>query len=149
MTQISLLITKEVCWGPHTREALSLGTPLLQHLPKPAIWDSWVHLKFLPWPRELFWKTIFWQTVVGVGFGMFQLQAIYCTLYFSFCSLVAQLVKSLPATQETRVQSLGWQDLLKKEMTAHSNILAWRIQWTEQPGGLWRLDTAQWLNTYF
>ena len=54
---------------------------------------------------------------------MFRVQAIYCALYFSFCSLVAQLVKSLPAMQETRVQSLGWEDL-EKEMTAHSSILA-------------------------
>ena len=55
---------------------------------------------------------------------MFQVQAIYCALYFSFCSLVAQLVKSLPATRETGVQSLGREDLLEKERTAHSSILA-------------------------
>ena len=45
-------------------------------------------------------------------------------------------VGSLPAVQETRVQSLGGEDLLEKEMTAHSSILAWRISWTEEPGGL-------------
>ena len=55
---------------------------------------------------------------------MFQVLSIYCALYFSFCSLVAQLVKSLPAMQETQVQSLGREDLLEKEMTAHSSILA-------------------------
>ena len=37
---------------------------------------------------------------------------------------------------ETWVQSLGWEDLLEKEMTTHSGILAWRIPWTEEPGGL-------------
>ena len=47
-----------------------------------------------------------------------------------------QLVKSLPAVRETRVQSLGWEDLLEKEMVTHSGILAWRIPWTEEPDGL-------------
>ena len=51
-------------------------------------------------------------------------------------SLVAQVVKNLPAMQETRVQSLGWEDPLEKEMATHSSILGWRIPWTEQPGGL-------------
>ena len=51
-------------------------------------------------------------------------------------SLVAQTVKHLPAIQETRVQSLGWDDLLEKEMATHSSILAWKIPWMEEPGGL-------------
>ena len=51
-------------------------------------------------------------------------------------SLVAQKVKHLPTVWETRVQSLGWEDLLKKEMATHSSILAWKIPWTEEPGGL-------------
>ena len=46
------------------------------------------------------------------------------------------MVKSLPATQEMHVQSLGWEDPLEKEMAAHSRILAWEIPWTEEPGGL-------------
>ena len=50
-------------------------------------------------------------------------------------SLVAQLVKNLPVMQETLVQSLGWEDPLEG-MPAHSSILAWRIPWTEEPGGL-------------
>ena len=49
---------------------------------------------------------------------------------------MAQTVKSLSAMQETRVLSLGWEDALEKEMAAHSSILAWRIPWTEEPGGL-------------
>ena len=49
---------------------------------------------------------------------------------------MAQLVKNLPATQETQVQSLGQEDLLEKGMATHSSILAWRITWTEEPGGL-------------
>ena len=49
---------------------------------------------------------------------------------------MAQTVKRLSAMQETRVRSLGWEDPLEKEMAAHSSILAWRIPWTEEPGGL-------------
>ena len=51
-------------------------------------------------------------------------------------SLVAQTVKRLPAVRETRVQSLGREDLLEKEMVTHSSILAWEIPWTEKPGRL-------------
>ena len=51
-------------------------------------------------------------------------------------SLVAQMIKNLPAIQETWVQSLGQEDPQEKEMAIHSNILAWRIPWTEDPGGL-------------
>jgi len=49
---------------------------------------------------------------------------------------VAQTVKNLPAMQETQVQSLGWEDPLEKGMATDSSILAWRIPWTEEPGGL-------------
>ena len=51
-------------------------------------------------------------------------------------SLVTQMVKNLPVRQETRVGSLGWEDPLEKEVATHSRILAWRIPWTEEPGGL-------------
>ena len=51
-------------------------------------------------------------------------------------SLVIQTVKNLPAMQETPVRSLGREDPLEKEMISHSNILAWRILWTVEPGGL-------------
>ena len=51
-------------------------------------------------------------------------------------SLVAHVVKNLPAMQETQIPSLGWEDPLEKEMAAHSSILGWRIPWTEEPGGL-------------
>ena len=46
------------------------------------------------------------------------------------------MIKNLPAMRETWVQSLGQEDLLEKEVAAHSSILAWRIPWTEEPGGL-------------
>ena len=51
-------------------------------------------------------------------------------------SLIAQLVKTLTAVQETQVRFLGWEDSLKKKMATHSSNLAWRIPWTEEPGGL-------------
>ena len=51
-------------------------------------------------------------------------------------SLVAQMVKHLAAMQKTWVQSLGQEDPLEKEMATHSSIVAWRIPWTEKPGGL-------------
>ena len=51
-------------------------------------------------------------------------------------SLVAQMVKCLLTVQETHVRSLDWEDRLEKEMATHSSTLAWRIPWTEEPGGL-------------
>ena len=48
--------------------------------------------------------------------------------------LVAQMVKNQPEMLKTRVQSLGWEDPLEKGMATNSSILAWRIQWTEEPG---------------
>ena len=66
------------------------------------------------------------------------------TTYYTFVkthrmyrdSLVAQLVKNLPAVQKTRVRSLGWEDPLEKEMETYSSILARKISWTGEPGGL-------------
>ena len=51
-------------------------------------------------------------------------------------SFVVQLVKNLPAVQETQVRSLGWEDPLEKEVATHSHILAWQISWTEESSGL-------------
>ena len=57
-------------------------------------------------------------------------------MFIFFSPLVAQIVKNLPAMQETRVQSLGGEDLLEKGIATHFSILAWRIPWTEEPGRL-------------
>ena len=57
-------------------------------------------------------------------------------LQYSWASLLAQLVKNPPAMQETWVRSLGWEDPPKEEMATHSSIFAWKIPWTETPGGL-------------
>ena len=55
-------------------------------------------------------------------------------VYLSYSSLVAQVVKNLPAMKETWVQSLGQEDTLKKGMATHSSILTWSIPWTEKHG---------------
>ena len=49
---------------------------------------------------------------------------------------MTQMVKNPPVVRDTWVQSLGWEDPLEEGMATHSNILAWRIPWTEEPGGL-------------
>ena len=53
-----------------------------------------------------------------------------------WASLVAQMVKNLPAMWETWIRSLGWEDPLEEGMVTHSSVLAWEISWTEEPGGL-------------
>ena len=57
--------------------------------------------------------------------------------------MVAQTVKNLPAMQETCVQTLSREDLLEKGMATHSNILAWRIPWTEEPDGLQFMESQR------
>ena len=57
-----------------------------------------------------------------------------CVYMYTFFDI--QLVKKLPAVWETRVQSLGREEPLEKEMVTHSSVLAWEIPWTEEPGGL-------------
>ena len=56
---------------------------------------------------------------------------------------MAQMVKNLPVTRETQVRSLGWEDALERGMTTHSSILAWRIPWTEEPGGLHSMESQR------
>ena len=61
---------------------------------------------------------------------------IVSAILVPFSSLVAQMVKNLPAMKETQFRSLGREDPLEKGMASHSSILAWRFPWTEEPGGL-------------
>ena len=61
---------------------------------------------------------------------------IECPKNLYWTSLVTQLVKNLPAMQETWVRVLGQEVPLEKEMAIHSSVLAWKIPWTEEPGGL-------------
>ena len=68
-------------------------------------------------------------------------------------ALVDQMVKNPPAIWETQVRSLGWQDPLEKGMATHSSILAWKIPWTEEPGGLqsmgWQRVRHEWVTNTF
>ena len=107
---------------------LFLGSLVVQRLKRlPAMWGTWVQSLGREDPLEkemathssiLAWR-IPWTEELG-----------------GLTSLVAQTVKRLPTMWETRVQSLGLEDLLEKEMATHSSILAWKIPWTEKPGGL-------------
>ena len=56
---------------------------------------------------------------------------------------MAQMVKNLPAMQETQIQSLGWEDPLEKGMATHSSILAWRIPWIEESGRVQSMGSQQ------
>ena len=67
--------------------------------------------------------------------NLYSLFDLFGTLFYLWASLVAQMVKNLPAMQETRVQSLDQEGPLEKEVAPHSSVLAWRIPWTEEPGG--------------
>ena len=66
---------------------------------------------------------------------MLYVTLVYMCIY-DMTSLVAQTVKNLPTMRDTEVQSLGREDLLEREMATHSNILAWKIPWMEEPGRL-------------
>ena len=79
---------------------------------------------------------VFWDSLRCTALVTFLSLSIILHLTKRRVSLVAQMVKNLPAMQETWVRSLGREDPLEKEMATHSSILAWRIPWTEEPGGL-------------
>ena len=73
----------------------------------------------------------------GLNLGLLHCrQILYNLSFITLVSMVAQTVKNLPAVPETQIQSLGWEDPLEKEMATHSGILAQKIPWTEEPGGL-------------
>ena len=69
--------------------------------------------------------------VLGIGHPPLPTVSSYCLLGWAF--LMVQMVKNLPAMQETWIRFLGWEDPLEKGMATCSNILAWRIPWTEEP----------------
>ena len=64
-------------------------------------------------------------------------------IFYTWASLAAQTVKNLPAIPETQVQFLGQEDPLEKGMATHSNILAWRIPWTEEPDRLQSMGSCR------
>ena len=68
---------------------------------------------------------------------------VFINIKKKWASLMAQMIKNLPAIQETWLQSLGWEDPLEKGMTTHSSILAWRVLWTEEPGELQSMESKR------
>ena len=112
--------------------------------------DSW--LRKIPWRRDRLPTPVFLGVPGGSGgkesssntgvpslipeLGRSLGEGIGYPLQYSWASLVAQMVKKPPATQETWVRPLGWEDPLEEGMATHSNILALRIPWTEESGRL-------------
>ena len=90
--------------------------------------DLWVGR--IPWRRKRLPTPVSWPREFH---GLYSLWS--CNEWL-WASLVAQTVKNLTIIWEIRVQSLGWEDLLEKGMAAHSSVLAWRMSWTEESGGL-------------
>ena len=132
------------------------GSPLF------LLWPQWLAC----WPRALpSWSSFLVlrlsldPSLIQSAFGAFFFFLNKHTLYFSFftrASLVAQMVKHLPAMRETWVQFLGREDPLEKEMLIHSSTLAWKIPWTEEPNRLQSMgsqrvghDWATSLSLYF
>ena len=103
-----------------------------------------VFLSFWRWvvclfDLELTSHLYFWKLILYLLFGLqifSPIPRVSFHLIYGFLSLVAQMLKRLPAVWETWVQSLGQEGSLEKEMATHSSILAWRIPWMEEPGGL-------------
>ena len=86
--------------------------------------------------KSIFWMVwLFKKKKKFLEYCYFQVYSKVNQLYI-YTSLVAQMVKRLLAMQETRVQPMGWEDPLEKEMAPHSSTLAWKIPWTEEPGRL-------------
>ena len=84
----------------------------------------------ISWLQSLFVVILDPKTIKSVTVFLFS------PIYLPWSSLVAQMVKNLPAMRDTWVWSMDWEDPLKKEMSTHSSILSWNITWTEEPGGL-------------
>ena len=104
---------------------------------------SWCRLKSILSPTVFFWFLCSKRSdfhSVSLPFHSFFFIPTFLTgehqRLMKTVSLIAQAIKNLPDVQETRVLSLGREDFLEKEMATHSNILAWKIPWTEKPGGL-------------
>ena len=110
----------------------SLVAQLVKNLP--ALWETWV------W--SLGWEDPLEKGSVP-GLGRSSGEGKGYPLQYSWASLVAQLVKNLPALWETWVWSLGWEDLLEKEMATHSSTVAWRIPRTEKPGRLQSMESQK------
>ena len=95
--------------------------------PSPANPDYLISLQHFA-PSQMALLPLAWPNLAALSLPNHQLKVLHSI----WASLMAQLVKNLPAMWETWVQSLGWEDPLEKGKATHSNILAWRIPWTIQ-----------------
>ena len=92
-------------------------------------------LQFDPWVGKITWRRAMNPGSIP-GSGRSAGEGIGYPLQYSWASLMAHMVKNLPAVWETWVVSLAWEDPLKKGTATHSSILAWRFPWTKEPGRL-------------
>ena len=76
------------------------------------------------------------KSLLWAYFFLYKFHFKFSILFFNMTSLVAQMVKRLSTMRETWVQSLGREDPLEREMAIHSSTIAWKLPWTEEPGGL-------------
>ena len=122
-----------------------------------SLWSFVFSLCYLFGERHMLSEFVPWknQTFGHMKEGSVCSHMIICPIYHckwavigGFASLVAQRVKNLPSVQETWSRSLGWEDPLEKGMAINSSIFAWRIPWTEEPGGLQPvgLQSRTWLS---
>ena len=104
-------------------------------------WDLKFCISFI-----LYWSTVGYQSCVTLRNTAKWFSYTYTCIW---ASLVAQLVKNLPAMLQTRVQSVGCEDPLEKGKATHSSILAWRIPWIIYPWDRQESDTTEWLSLHF
>ena len=104
------------------------------HTFKPTRRGQWLRIVKIQWKAQE--KSIFDIPSSGSTVCTVVIGPISKVQICQWASLVAQMVKNLPARQATQVGFLGWEEPLEKEMATHSSVLAWRIPWTEKPGGL-------------
>ena len=134
VTTHSSFLARKIPWTEDPGELQSLGLQRVEH--------DWAHMQFSS-SKKPFYLYSLAQPLISYTVVMTNKLSYLIIFLFFMClpnyegaSLVAQLVKSLPAVQETWVWFLGQEDLLEKEMATHSSIIAWRIPWTEEPCGL-------------
>ena len=118
-------------WSPNpyhvTAACPSVSSPMRE------IVSPWEELKRLQ--KEFIHKVLLGPNLIP-GSGRSPEEGIGYQLQYCWASLVAQMVKNLPAVWETWVQALDWEDPLEEGMATHFSILAWKIPWTEEPSGL-------------
>ena len=119
---------------------------ICQQIWKTQQWpQDWKRSVFIPIPKKGNAKeSSSYHTIALISHASkVMLKTLQANLNSTWTSLLAQTVKHLPTVWETQVQSLGWEDLLEKEMATHSSILAWKIPWMEEPGRLQSMGSKE------